>query len=157
MQVIDQLAATMIKNELYKADETWRQVHLSTVVLKRSIIKCLNDYRGKKGKIQTLREAVIPPLMTTVVTGMADQMTHLNSLNVVVEPVFSYSEHTSMARSQGELRLETGKIDICLWNHSARQMTLPKQTTVGEITSACVNLMLLVPKPNVSKVAKGKP
>ena len=75
---------------------------------------------------------MIPPLMTTVVTGMADLTTHSNSLNVVVEPVFGYSKYITMARSHGELRPETGKIDICLQNHSARKVTLPKQTYNGK-------------------------
>ena len=35
-QVIGQLVATMTKKELQKARETWRQVHLSTIVLKRN-------------------------------------------------------------------------------------------------------------------------
>ena len=71
----------------------------------------------KKGKIQTMREVVIPPLMTTSVTGMADLTTHSNSLNVVVVPVFGYSKHIATARAYGELRPETGKSDICLQNH----------------------------------------
>ena len=79
----------------------------------------------------------------------------LNSLNVVVEPVLSHSKDTAMARSHRELRPETGKTDICLWNHMARQVTLPKQTKVGEIKSAGVNPMLLVLKPTGLKGNKG--
>ena len=94
--------------------------------MKRSTTESLKDYGGKKGKIWTMREVMIPPLMTTVVTSMADLTTHLNSFNNVVGPVFGYSKHIAMARSYGELRPETGMIDICLWNHSARQVTLPK-------------------------------
>ena len=60
-----------------------------------------------------MREVLIPPLMTTVVTGMADLMTHSKSLSVVVEPVIGYSEHVTMAISYGELRPGKGKIDIC--------------------------------------------
>ena len=40
-----------------------------------------------------------------------------------------------------------GKINVCLRNHSAKQITLPKQTTVGEIAAANAILSLLAPKP----------
>ena len=103
--VIDQLVASMTEKELQKAGETWRQVHLSTIVLKRSTIGSFNapKYYFGKGMIHTMKEVMIPPLTTIVVTGMADLTTHLNSLNVVVEPVFGYFKHTNMARSYGEL------------------------------------------------------
>ena len=58
----------------------------------------------KKGKIHIMKEVIIPPLMTTVVTSMIDLTAHLNSLNVVVEPVFGYSEHIAMARSYGRAK-----------------------------------------------------
>ena len=51
-----------------------------------------------------MREVIIPPLMTTVVTGMADLTTHSNSLSVIVDPIFGYSKHTANARTYGELR-----------------------------------------------------
>ena len=79
---------------------------------------------------------MIQPLATTVVTGMADLTTHSKHLSVVVEPVIGYSEHIATSRSYGELRPGKSKINVCLMNHSARQVTLPKQTTVGEITPA---------------------
>ena len=76
---------------------------------------------------------MISPPITTVVTGMADLttpsnsltgMTDLttpsNSLSVTVEPILGYSEQIVMARTYGELRLGTGKTDICLQNHTAR-------------------------------------
>ena len=103
-----------------------------------------------------MREVVTPPLMTIVVTGMAGLKTHLNSLSVVVEPAFGYSEHIAIARSYEELRPGTGKIDICLWNHRARQATLPKQSTVGEITSADVSQALLGQKPTGLKENQGE-
>ena len=83
-----------------------------------------------------MMEVMIPPFANTVVTGMADLATHPKNLSVVGEPVIGYSEHIAMARSYGELRPGKGKINVCLRNHSARQMTLPKQTTVGDIMPA---------------------
>ena len=90
-----------------------------------------------------MKEVTIPPLMTTVVTGMMDPTTHSNSLNAVVEPVFGYSEHIAMARSYGELRPGRGKINVYLQNYSARLATLPKQTTMGEITPVDVSTTML--------------
>ena len=79
-KVLSQLVATMTKKELQKAGETWRQVHLSPAVSKRNTIGSPNvpeyDFGGKKGKIHTMREVVIPSLATAVVTGMADLRTH---------------------------------------------------------------------------------
>ena len=39
------------------------------------------------------------------------------------------------------------KIDVCLRNHNARQVILPKQTTVGEIVPADMILALLDQRP----------
>ena len=65
-----------------------------------------------------------------------------------------YSDHIATARSYGVLRPGRGKIDICLTNHSAKQITFQKQTAVGEITTANVILALLVPKPTEDKSDK---
>ena len=59
-----------------------------------------------------------------------------------------------MAISYWELRPGTGNINICLLNHSTRQMTLPKQTTVGEIASAEVGPTLLPQKPTEVEESK---
>ena len=101
----------------------------------------------EKGEIYAMREVMTPPLMTIVVTGIADLTTHSNSLSVIVEPIVGYSEHIATARTYGELRPGTGKIDICPWNCSARQVTLPKQATVGEVTSTDESPALLAQKP----------
>ena len=116
----------------------------------------LSTILKEKGKICTMREVVIPPLMTTVVTGMADLTAHSNSLTVIVEPIFGYSEYIATARTYGESRLGMGKIDICLQSHSAWQVTLPKQTAVGEIMSAGVSPVLLAQKPIRLKGSKGE-
>ena len=94
-----------------------------------------------------MKEGTILPLMTTVVTGMMDLTTHLNSLNVFVEPVFGYSEHITMTRSYGELRPGRGKINICLQNYSAILVTLPSKLQWGEITPTDVNLTIMAQKP----------
>ena len=53
----------------------------------------------------------------------------------------------SITRSYGVLKPGAGKIDACLWNHSTKQVTVPKQTAVGEITAANAIPALLVLKP----------
>ena len=137
----------MTKKELQKSEQTCRQVHLSTTVSTRNAIRSLDspeyDIRGIKFKICTMREVVIWPLLTTVVTVMADLATHLKLMSVVVEPVIGYSEHIATARTYGELRPWKGKIDVCPRNHNARQVTPRKQTTVGEIMPANVPSALL--------------
>ena len=60
-QVIDQLVTTMTEEELQKAGETRRQVHLVTIVSKTNTIKGLNvpnyDLEGVKGRIHTMRKS----------------------------------------------------------------------------------------------------
>ena len=68
-------------------------------------------------------------------------------MNVVIEPVAGYSEHIATARSYGVLKPGKGKIDVCLSNHSVKQVTLPKWTAVGGITAANIIPALLAPKP----------
>ena len=70
---------------------------------------------------------MIPPFGTTVVKGIANLTTHYKCLNVIVEPFTGYLEHIAMARSYEVLKPGRGKIDVCLRNHSAKQITLPKQ------------------------------
>ena len=90
---------------------------------------------------------MIPPFGTTVVKGIANMTTHSKCLNVTVEPVTGYSKQTSKARSYGVLKPQRGKIDVCLRNHSAKKITLPKQTAVGKITTANIIPALLMQEP----------
>ena len=65
-------------------------------------------------------------------------------------------DHVATARSYGVLSPGRGNIDVSLRNPSAKQITLPKWTVVGEITAANIILALLVPKPTGHKSGKGK-
>ena len=86
--------------ELQQVGETWKQVHLRTVISKRKTVK------------DTIREVLILPFLTTVVKGIMNLMTHLQCMNVVVQPVTRYSEHIAMAISYGVLKPQRGKIDV---------------------------------------------
>ena len=55
-------------------------------------------------------------------------MTHSKCVNVVVKPVMGNSDHIATARSHVVLKPGRGKIDVCLRNHSTKQITLSKQT-----------------------------
>ena len=160
-KVIEHLVVTRTEKELQQAGKTWKQVYLSTVVSKRYTMKGLDgpeyDLKGVKGKISTIKEVVIPPFKITVVKGLTNLMTHSKCLTVVVEPVTGYSEHIVMARSNRVLKLERGKIDVCLRNNSAKQITLLKWTAVGEITAANIILVLLVPKSTGNEYGKEEP
>ena len=105
-QVIDHLVAIMTKKELQQAAETWKQVHLSTVISKRNTMKVLNipmyDLKEVKGKICTIREVVILLFMTTVVKGITNMMKHSKCMIVVVEPAMGYWDNIVMARSTRE-------------------------------------------------------
>ena len=79
-----------------------------------------------KRKIHIIREVVILPFGIKVVKGIANLTTHSKHLIVVVDPVPGYLEYNATARSYGELKLGRGKIDVCLSNHSAKQIILPK-------------------------------
>ena len=80
-QVIDQVMATMAKKELQKPGETWKKVHLGTIVSKRNTVKGLDvpEYylEGVKGKLCTMRKIVIPPFGITEVKDFVNLTTHL--------------------------------------------------------------------------------
>ena len=60
-------------------------------------------------------------------------------MNVVVKPVTGYIWTTlPQPDPYRVLRPGRGKINVCHRNYSAKQITLPKQTAVGEITAANV-------------------
>ena len=83
-------------------------------------------------------------------------ITHSRCVNVVVEPVTGYSDHIATARSYGVLKPGRGKIDVCLRNHGAKKITLPKCTAVGEITAANIISALLALNPTGYESGKGK-
>ena len=142
-QVIDQLVATRTKRNYRRLGKaggryTWTPLSQKEILLEVPMLLHM-ILEGKKGKIFTMREVVIPPLVTTVVKGIVDLTTHSKYFIVVVVPVTGYSEHIAMARSYGELKPGKGKIDVCLRNHSARQVTLQKHTTMGDSSSVGPN------------------
>ena len=83
-------------------------------------------------------------------------MTHSECMNVLVQPVMGYLDHIATARSYWVLRPGRGKIDVCLRKHSAKLITLPKQTAVGEIRAANVIPALLALKPAEEESSKGE-
>ena len=105
------------------------------------------DHEGVKGKIHRMMEGVIPPFVTTVVKTVAKLMTHSKCMNVVIEPIVGYLDYTVTPRSSGVLRKGVGKVDFCLRYHSAKEITLPKWTAVGEIAVANNIPALLMLRP----------
>ena len=118
------LVTTMTKKGLQQARNTWKQVHLTTVISKRNTMKDLNvpkyDLEGVKDKIHTIREVVILLIVTTVVKGITNMMKHSKCMIVVVEPVMGYLEHIAMAICYRVLEPGRGKIDVCLRNQSVK-------------------------------------
>ena len=104
-QDIEHLVVTMTEKELQQAGEIWEQVHLSTVISKRNIVKGFDipeyNLEGVKGKIHNIRKVIIPPFRNSVVKGIINLMIHSKCLNVVVVPVMGYAEHIATARSYG--------------------------------------------------------
>ena len=90
---------------------------------------------------------MIPPFGATVAKGIVNLTTHSKCWNAIVKPVTGYLEHIAMARLYGVLKPGRGKIDVCLRNHSVKQITLPKETAVGELAAANIIPALLAPKP----------
>ena len=149
----------MTRKELKQAGKTWKQVHLSTVIFKRNTVEALDipeyDLKGWR-KIHAIREVVILLFGTTVVKGITNLKTQSKYFNVVVESVLGYLECIATARSYGVLKSGRGKIDICLRNDSAKQITLQKWTTVGEIAAANIIPALLALKPTGHVTGKGE-
>ena len=67
-----------------------------------------------------------------------------------------YLDEIAMARSYGVLKPGRGKINVCLRNHSTKQITLPKLTAVGEIAAVNIIPALLVPKPTGHESGKNE-
>ena len=140
-RVLDQIGALVIDH----------LVHLSTVISKRNTVKSPNvpeyNLKGGKGKICMMMTVVIPPFATIMVKRVVTLTTYSKCVNVIVKPILGYVDHIAMARSYGVLRPGVGKVNVCLRNHSAKQITLPKQTAVGEIAVANAILSLLALRP----------
>ena len=114
------------------------------------------NLEGVQGEICTIRKSNILPFMTTVVKGIVNLVTHSKCMSLVVEPATGYLDHIATARSYGVLKPGRGKIDVHLRNHSTKQITLPKQTAMGEITAPNGILGLLALKPTGDESGKGK-
>ena len=63
-----------------------------------------------------------------------------------------YFSHIATARSCGMLKPGSGRADIYLLNHSTIDITLPKKTTVVEISAANAIPVLLVLKPEENDI-----
>ena len=55
-------------------------------------------------------------------------MTHLKHVHVIITPNMGYSNYMATVRSSGVLKPGVGKVNVCLQNHSKKQITLPKQS-----------------------------
>ena len=149
--VTDHLVMTMTSEERQQAGETLKQVHISTVLSKRNTVEspCMPKYDllGMKGKNWMMQKVMILPLATIMWKGATKLTTHSKYMTVIVEPVVGYSDHVATARFYGVLRPWVSKVEVCLWNHCAKQITVPQQITMGEIAAANAILALLVPTP----------
>ena len=89
--VIDHLVLTMTTEELQQTDETWKHVHLSTVLSKRNTVESpgipMYHLKGVKGKINMTQKEVISPFMTMIVKGAQQLNWCLIYLNDII--VFS--------------------------------------------------------------------
>ena len=88
-KVTDHLVVTMTEKEIQQSRDTWKQVHLSTIISKRNTVKGLNvsEYNpeGVKGKIHAIREVIIPLFVTNVVKGIVNLVTHSKCMDVVIK------------------------------------------------------------------------
>ena len=103
-----------------------------------------------------MREDVIPLSLTVMLKVVVKLMTHSKCMNVAVKSIAAYSDHITMARYYGVLRPGVGKINVCLRNQSAKQVTLPKQTAVGEIAVANAIPSLLTLEPTENDSVRGE-
>ena len=95
---------------------------------------------------------MILSFVTIMVKGAAQLMTHSKHMNVITEPIAGDSDHMAMARSYGVLKPGVGKVDVCLWNHSSKQITLLKWAAVGETAATNAILAFWVPKPTENEI-----
>ena len=114
------------------------------------------DLEGVKGKIHTRWEVIIPPFGHCS-KGYYKLDDTFKILIIVVEPVMGYFKHIATARSYGVLKPGRGKIDVFLRKHSAKQITLPKQTAVVEIAAANIIPALLAPSQQGMRQVRMKP
>ena len=126
--ILEQLVVTMTTEKIQQAGETWKQVHLSTVLSKTNTVESLSismhDLKGVKGKIGMMQTVVILPFTTIRVKGVAQLITHSRYMNVIIKPNAGNSDHVTIERSYGVLKPGLGKVDVCLQNHSTKQITL---------------------------------
>ena len=127
--------------------------------LKRNTVKGLNipeyDFKGVKGKIHTIREVIILPFVTTVVGHY-----ELDDTFKMHECSCGASYGIFGSHCQGQIlwgiKTRQRQIDVCLRNHSAKLITLPKQTDVGETEAANSILVLLVQKLTRHEAGRGE-
>ena len=82
------------------------------------------DLKRVKGRVHMMREVVIPLFMTIAMKRVAKLVTHSKCINVVIKPIAGYLDHIATAKHYGILRPGVGKINVCLRNHSSKQISL---------------------------------
>ena len=65
--VIDHLVVTMTVEALQQDGDTWKKLHICTVISKRNTVKSLDvpqyDLKGVQCRVHIMREDVIPPFV----------------------------------------------------------------------------------------------
>ena len=101
--------------------------------------------RGKGQDSDYTEGRVILPFTTVVVKGPSKLTMYSKHRNVTCEPILGYLNYIAMTRSCVMLRPGVCKVDVYLWNH--KQINLPKETSVGDISTTNGIPALLAMKP----------
>ena len=87
-----QLLSVITIEELQQAGETWKQVHLSTVLSKQNKVTSSNvpkyDLDKVQEKIQKTTKVVIPLFKSVMVKGKVKLNMHSKCINILIETVF---------------------------------------------------------------------
>ena len=112
----------MTMEELEQAGDTWKQVHLSTMISKQNTESSFHipeyDLEHVWGKVQTTMKIVIPPFETIMVKYKVRLNIHSKCIYVMIEPIVRYSKHVAMAHTHGVFKPGTSKETISLCNMS---------------------------------------
>ena len=88
--------------------DTWKDVYLSTVLLKQSTagISDITEYdlEHVQEKVWMITKIIILPFKMITVKGKVKLSTHSKCVNIMVKPVISYAKHVATAHTCGVLR-----------------------------------------------------
>ena len=155
--VLDQMVEDITDEELKSSSQVLKTSYVSCCAARRStqVKDCLNSFSLEqvKGSVKTTKKVVIPAFSTIEVSGMSKVKGHSKKVHIIVEGSQESKLPSSIlvTNTYGQLQAGSSRVHCGIRNVSAKAVTIPAKTIIGEVSAANKIPDILLPKPGFSE------